>query len=458
MKRKFALALIIGFMAIQNSMAADDFELGKSAFQMKDYKTANKHFVQFLIKNPNDAIGRYYYAQTLTYLNNYEQARKEYGYVIQLAPSSKAAEYAQQAIVYLDEKIEEKQIDTRANDLPKPQGSISTDTYIQKALTSNGELVTWDLSRMPLKVYVDNSYGAKQIYLDATKSALQQWQSASNGLVSFAYTSEASTADIKIIFKGMATKSDNQALGYTQHSSSNGFIDTVSVVLYTSGPNYQILSADDVYNVALHEFGHMLGIWGHSDEKSDIMYALYDVNSKKNKMALSARDKNTVAALYSIDKNPYSNKTNSINKILGSKDQRVDTKIQQGLDYIKEVPGNPTGYVNLGNTYFADGQEYEAISYYKKALKIDNNCEEAHLNLARIYYNRNDLRNAEIHFKSLFKISPKNSANYCNLINLYIRNNKISNANSTLSTLLYRNNNAKNDECVVNIMKRLNRK
>ena len=75
MKKRFSIALILGFLAVQNCMAMDDFTLGKDAFLRKDYKMANKHFVQFLIKNPNDAIGRYYYAQTLTYLENYTNER-----------------------------------------------------------------------------------------------------------------------------------------------------------------------------------------------------------------------------------------------------------------------------------------------------------------------------------------------------------------------------------------------
>ena len=65
-------------------------------------------------------------------------------------------------------------------------------------------------------------------------------------------------------------------------------------------------------------------------------------------------------------------------------------------------------------------QEYDAILYYNKAIKIDDNCKEAHLALSQIYFKRNDLKMAEPHFKALMRISPKDPSNYCNLINLYI--------------------------------------
>lgn len=452
MRKIFSLVLIVLF-ALSNSInAADYFTMGKTAFAQKNYRQANIYFVQALTQDPNNANCRYFYAQTLTYLKNYEQARKEYGYVIQLAPSSVAADYSQQAIMYLDQMY----FSTK----PKQNSSdsvASSDNYLKKALTSNGELVTWDLDKMPLKIYLDNSYRVQNFYIDAAKSALSSWQQASDGLISFAYTVDPNLADVKIVFKGVAQKTENQILGLTQHTSKNGYIDKVQVTLYTLGPNYKMLTAADVYNVALHEFGHMLGIWGHSDSKNDVMYSLYDVHGQSNRINLSNSDKNTIKALYEIDKNPYSTTSNSINKVLGNKVDRMSAKLQQNLDYVKSVPGNPIGYINVANTYKAMNKEYEAISYYKKALTIDRNNKDANLALATIYFNRNDLKNAEIYYKNLIKIEPKNPHSYCNLINLYIRNNKLSNANATLSSLLYRNPDAKNQDCIKSIMKTLGR-
>lgn len=458
MKKKFLIALLLSLSLSSLVFSANNFSLGKAAFTQKDYKTANKYFVKALIKNPNDATCRYYYAQTLTFLGNLSQAEKEYGYVIQLAPNTLLSDYATQSLEYLHSQSTQYSQQINQNGSDKLANFIKTDNYISKALTVNGEIVTWDLNKMPLKIYIDNSYNSKQIYIDAAKDALQAWKIASGGLVNYEFITNKDLADITITFNGTAPKTENQTLGLTQHSTSNGYIDKVAVTLYTLGSNYKVLTANDIYNVALHEFGHMLGLWGHSDNKTDVMYATYDMASPHERVALSQQDKNTIKALYVIDKNPLSASTNSMNKLFGDKSKRVDLKLEQGLEYIKNVPGNPIGYINVGDSYKAMGKDYEASQYYKKALSLDKNNIDANLRLAAIFSNKNDLRNAEIHYKNAIKTEPKDPYPYCNLINLYIKNNKISNANSLLSTLLYRNNNAKNTECVQHLMSILKRK
>ena len=102
--KKILLSVFLFFViACEPIFGADYFELGKAAFAKKDYRQANVYFVQALTLDPNNANCRYYYAQTLTYLNNYEQAKKEYGYVLMLAPNSVAANYSKQAIAYIDD-------------------------------------------------------------------------------------------------------------------------------------------------------------------------------------------------------------------------------------------------------------------------------------------------------------------------------------------------------------------
>lgn len=458
MKRKFLPALLLFFSLGGFALSADDFSLGKSAFAQKDYKSANNYFVKALIKNPNDATCRYYYAQTLTFLGNLSQAQKEYGYVIQLAPNSLLSDYATQSLKYLQTQAAPLSQTATINKSDNLGSFIKNDSYISKALTTNGEIVTWDLNKMPLKIYIDNSYNSKQIYIDAAKDALQAWKIASGSLLSFEFINDKELADVTILFSASASKTENQTLGLTQHSTRNGYIEKVSITLYTLGSNYKILTANDIYNVALHEFGHMLGLWGHSDNKTDVMYSTYNMNSPNERISLSQQDKNTIKALYVIDKNPLSSNANSMNKIFGAKSQRIDLKLEQGLEYIKTVPGNPIGYLNVGDSYKAMGKDYEAIQYYKKALSLDKNNLDANLKLATIYASKNDLRNAEIYYKNAIKITPKDSYPYCNLINLYIKNNKISNANSLLSILLYRNSSARNSECIKNVISILERK
>lgn len=448
--KKLFLSILLSFILIASAQANSFFLQGKKSFYEKDYKKANTYFVKALFDDPNDAECRYYYAQTLTYLKKYEQAKVEYGYVIQLAPSTVLAKYAQTSLDYLDGTVKSNNISSKIQ--------INNDNYIKKAITSDGELVTWNTTKMPLKVYFDNKYNVSDMYLNAAKKALMTWENASEGLVKFLQINSSNYADIIITFEGMAMKTENQVLGFTKHSSSDSQINKVEITLYTLGPNYKKLTPTDVYNVALHEYGHMLGIWGHSDDKNDIMYALYDTNAMSSEMSLSARDKNTISTLYKIDKNPYSRENNSITSILGNKTTRVNEKLKQELEYVENIPSNPMGYVNVGNSYLALDKEYEAIEYYKEALKLDSNNKEASAALASIYTKRNDLNNAEIYYKNLMRIEPKNVNVYLNLANLYIKNKKFSKAQQTMKMLFYRNSDAKKDDRTQYIMQEIDKK
>ena len=104
MKRLLIATFLFLFLAAgaANAAVSDSFTAGKNAFEQKQYQAAITYFVQALRNEPNNAVYRYYYAQSLLYLKNYEQARKEFEYVIQLAPKELVGDYAKQSIEYID--------------------------------------------------------------------------------------------------------------------------------------------------------------------------------------------------------------------------------------------------------------------------------------------------------------------------------------------------------------------
>ena len=71
--KKLILFICLSLILVQPAFCANYFTQGKKAFYQKNYNLANEYLVKALYKNPNDAECRYYYAQTLTYLKNYEQ-------------------------------------------------------------------------------------------------------------------------------------------------------------------------------------------------------------------------------------------------------------------------------------------------------------------------------------------------------------------------------------------------
>ncbi|MCR4881093.1 MAG: tetratricopeptide repeat protein [bacterium] len=461
---------LLSIMAFASSIAfaADNFALGKAAFAKKDFKQANYYFVQYLTQNPNDANARYYYAQTLTYLKNYKQAKLEYGYVMQLAPGTMVANYAKASLFFLEKTTGDAantSDKTPAANNTKPAANnnnnnvtdfSTTDNYLSKAISGQGEINTWNPEKMPIKVYIDMSTRPKSMYVQAFKNALSKWQSASEGVVSFMYVIDASQADVLVYMKGTAPKTQKSTLGWTNTKFYEGYINKADITFYTLDPNYKALSTNDFYNVALHEAGHMLGIDGHSDDKGDIMFPQYDkAGASATQLALSARDVNTFKAMYALDKNPYATGVNSLNRVLGSKTERMNTKLQEELEYAKKFPDNPNSYNSVASSYESQNMDAEAIEYYKKALAIEPMNVYANSSLARIYGKRNDLKNAEVYYKNVIKADSKNTKAYCNLTNLYIKNYKIQQAKSTLNTLLYRNPEAKKDPVVIALQEQL---
>lgn len=447
-------------MAYGSGIKADNFALGKSAFARKDYNSANKYLVQYLTENPNDANARYYYAQTLTYLQNYKQAKLEYGYVIQLAPGTTVADYAKASLAYLDKTMgtstPEKKSTTNTQNSLQGQDISTIDNYLQKAISAEGEINTWNPDLMPIKVYFDQTNRPKSAYINAMKSAMATWQSVSDGLFSFTYVTNPAEAQVTVKILGATPKAENHVLGKTKPMYREGYIYAGTIVMYTLDKEHKAVSSADFYNVALHETGHLLGIEGHSDSRDDIMYPDYDKNSAQGKMVpLSERDKNTLKAMYALDKNPYATGINSLNSVLGTKSQRIKTKLEENLQYAKSHPDNPLSYNHIAFSYEQQDKEIEAIDYYKKTLSLDPANVYANSALARIYGKRNDLKNAEIYYKNVIKADAKNTGAYCNLTNLYIRNNKIQMAKSTMTTLLYRNPDAKNDPLVKAIKEQL---
>lgn len=440
----FLISILILFFA-KSTFAIDMFSMGKKYFEEKNYQKASQYFIQAITENPDYALYRYYYAQTLTYLNDYKQAKKEYGYVIDLEPNSQLSNYSQQAIEYIDTLNNQ----TTTNTQP------SNDNYIKFAIDNSGELTTWNKEKMPLKIYIDNSKGVSSAHIRETKNALNTWSSATENKFQYIYTNNPSEADITITFKGMAKKSENQTLGLTSTQTTNGYFSKATVTLYTLGQNYKPLTPNDLYNVALHEFGHLLGISGHSNNTNDVMYATYTQGKDKSKYQLSLRDKNTAKALYEIDRNPYSTEENSITNVLGTKQERIEEKLKQSLEYIKMVPNSPVGYVTAGQVYLEANDEYHAIEYFNKALKISPLDYSANQNLAKLYFERNDLKNAEMHYKNLIKIKPKEIAPSVDLANLYIRNNKTINARAIINSLIYRNSSAKNNDEVKKVLEKI---
>jgi predicted Zn-dependent protease len=191
--------------------------------------------------------------------------------------------------------------------LAKWKDSNQQGDYFNLIKTTPVGYLIW--SQFPITVYIEKPTtirddSAKQIrfqqWLNAVKSAIKEWDS----YLPIKEIDQAELADITI-FKASAERE-------IQLNSKTGLYDIPRAI--TAQTNYQfyvrkksqILAQKMTIQIsselgelatlaaARHEIGHALGIWGHSDRKTDALY----FSQVRNTPTISVRDINTLQKIY----------------------------------------------------------------------------------------------------------------------------------------------------------------
>lgn len=133
-------------------------------------------------------------------------------------------------------------------------------------------------------------------------SAVSKWNAA--GIVSSVTTAQSNA---NINFYG-GTRSELIASGFYYDSSILGltYWDNSTLVAYANGTSYSIYrlsavsssvcaEASNPENVALHEYGHVMGWHGHSPNGNDVMYEYENLAN-----ALTTNDKAQLTQIYNL--------------------------------------------------------------------------------------------------------------------------------------------------------------
>ncbi|MBR1908796.1 tetratricopeptide repeat protein [bacterium] len=247
-----------------------------------------------------------------------------------------------------------------------PDGDLS-DNYLSNAVNASGSYAVWQ--NMPVQVYIsENSY--KRV----VESAFTTYNNSFNGLISFSFVDNPNNAQIKVTFPARIenAESDQFIAGLTNNFSSGKYIQSSTIQLLTE-KNGVNLSSTSVYNTALHEIGHALGINGHSQNRDDVMFAQ---TQSSRTAALTARDLATLKIMYSNNEDLISQNTAGA----GSE------KLREAIRYTQQVPDKTAGWINLGNVYYDLKMLPEALEAYKKALKIDPSDANIYASMGTCYY------------------------------------------------------------------------
>ena len=106
------------------------------------------------------------------------------------------------------------------------------------------------------------------------KQAFAQWTKFTNGKIIFKYVSDPKNAQIKVKFvKDIYDVTGNKTtIGQTYHESMGSKMISAVITISDRSPNGAAFKKDAVYRVMVHEIGHALGIFGHSQDPKSVMY------------------------------------------------------------------------------------------------------------------------------------------------------------------------------------------
>lgn len=154
---------------------------------------------------------------------------------------------------------------------------------------------------LPVKVFFANDVtitpqgGVFTHVNDVIIAGFNRWPAATGNVISYAIVSNAADANITVSTAVVPRPAGETETGSTHVDANNGTLSgaTTQVDVWMDITNDELNFGQRT--TAAHEFGHMLGIAGHSDNPNDLMYAAH---GPVDDIPLSVRDINTIKTLY----------------------------------------------------------------------------------------------------------------------------------------------------------------
>jgi tetratricopeptide (TPR) repeat protein len=262
--------------------------------------------------------------------------------------------------------------------------AIPSDNYFNRiAMVSEGRITRFD--KLPITVYVNTGNIYSKKYMTELEYAMKKWQDSSGGLIEFQLVDSPDGANIMVLWVAkLETEEQDHPLGVAELQRTDGGDFHVEMRICHRDKNGIPLNDEQIKTVLCHEFGHAIGLWGHSKNKEDIMYYTSD------KVEPSGRDIETLKMLYSHPAN-YSLHEESIKELKGE---------------LESKPDDARLHFLLGTVY-ADQDIYkEAIENFKKCLELNPKYYKASGALATVYRSSGQHQEALIEYLSLARSEP----------------------------------------------------
>ncbi len=276
--------------------------------------------------------------------------------------------------------------------------SSDVDYFDHITLFSQGRITRF--AQMPIRVYISPVLKDSP-YLPEIRYAMQAWHNASDGNIRFEETDVPQDADIRVSwgYIGFLANFQDTRLGSAELTRlkdsvqigtfSNG-LDvgpitavedreteagheisfTVEVILMLEGyGTVGELSQEEMRTVCVHEFGHAIGLWGHSPHPGDICFPTATAQQP------SERDIATLRRLYNTPLNAPQHEV-AIKVLKTEIEQKPYADLQTQLR---------THYL-LGAIYFDKGDIPAAIATFQTCRELNAKFQPAVEKLIQIYH------------------------------------------------------------------------
>jgi tetratricopeptide (TPR) repeat protein len=203
----------------------------------------------------------------------------------------------------------------------------------------------------------------KKFYVEDVEYALDQWSGISEGLLTFKRI-DSEDADIRICWTDKMLSGEADPLGEANlvQFDSGGFYVNISILVRGIPSSVKSLHKE-MRSVLLHEIGHAIGLWGHSNDPNDVMYFRTKADYP------TRRDKETLLKLLSYAP--------------GSPLHEI--AITELKSDISTTPKASHLHFWLGSVYADKGNDELAIDELTYALRLDPTLLKAADRLARVF-------------------------------------------------------------------------
>lgn len=321
-------------------------EQGQALLNQKRYNEAQAAFQQAISVDPNFAPAHFYLGYAFANAGQSQRAIAEFQNALQIDPSIKEAVLnigsnyqslgdCANAITWYDRYLRENPGSPKSGDIRQriqglrqqmnsqpaaqnfqpvlpnfqpgaqnfQQPNMVQDDYLTSA-ASGGKYFRW--TRMPIRICIASGAGVpgyQNSYFQDLMDAFSQWAVGSGNRITFSLSTDPSQSDIfcdwtgdpnKIMEHGRAIEGGLTKLNGQPSSATDVSITNARITILTNRGGMP-LSDDDMRKVCLHEVGHALGINGHSNSNTDVMFFS---ESPTVIPMLSNRDRATIMRLY----------------------------------------------------------------------------------------------------------------------------------------------------------------